>query len=457
MTERPRDPGSSALLTDLYQLTMLQSYWERGMTAPAAFELFVRRLPPTRGFLVAAGLEQALDHLEQLSFAPDEIDWLARQPGFRADFLSWLARLRFTGDVDAMPEGTLFFPDEPILRVVAPLPEAQLVETRLLALLHFASLVASKASRCVLAAPGRHLVDFGLRRAHGAEAGLLAARACYLAGFAGSATALAGQRFGIPTFGTMAHSYVEAHDSELAAFLDFARGHAGTTLLIDTYDTERAAAKVAALVPRLRREGIELRGVRIDSGDLAHHARRVRRILDEGGCGHVQIFASGGLDEYALAELAEAPIDGFGVGTALVTSADLPSLDCAYKLQEYAGVARRKRSEGKATWPGRKQVFRRHRADGRLEHDALGLAGEALPGDALLRPVMRAGRRLAPSPGLAEVRAHAARQLASLPAELRALRVAGAGFRPEVTPALRALADEVDRRERAQAEADVPR
>jgi len=450
MTAPPRDPGASALLTDLYQLTMLQSYWQGGMTDVAVFELFVRRLPPTRSFLLAAGLEQALDFLEQLAFTPDELEWLSRQPGFEPRFVQWLGRLRFTGDVDAMPEGTVFFPDEPILRVVAPLPEAQLVETRVLALLHFATSVASKAARCVLAAPGKALVDFGLRRAHGAEAGLLAARACYLAGFSGSATALAGQRFGVPTFGTMAHSFVQAHESETAAFLAFARGHpASTTLLIDTYDTEAAAAKVVALVPRLRREGIEVQAVRIDSGDLAEHARRVRRILDAGGCSHVRIFASGGLDEYALAPLAAAPIDGFGVGTAVVTSSDLPSLDCAYKLQEYAGVARRKRSEGKATWPGRKQVYRHCDADGRLARDVLALESEAATGESLLQPVLRAGRRLAPSPALADVRAHAARELARLPEALRALRASGPAYEVVVTPALRALADDVDRRQRA--------
>jgi nicotinate phosphoribosyltransferase len=448
----PRDPGSSALLTDLYQLTMLQSYWERGMTGAAAFEFFVRRLPASRNFLLAAGLEQVLEWLEGLRFSADELDWLAREKGFAAGFLDWLARLRFTGDVDAVPEGTTFFPDEPILRVVAPLPEAQLVETRLIALLHYPTLVASKAARCVLAAPGKQLVDFGLRRAHGAEAGLLAARAAYLAGFAGSATVLAGRRFGIPLYGTMAHSFVEAHDDEAAAFLDFARAHpANTTLLVDTYDTEAGAAKVVALVPRLRREGIEVKALRLDSGDLGEHARRVRRILDEGGCRDVRIFASGGLDEHALARLREAPIDGFGVGTSLTTSEDAPSLDCAYKLQEYAGVARRKRSEGKATWPGRKQVFRQVGADGRLARDLLALASEVHPGEPLLQPVMRGGRRLAPPEALAELRARAARELARLPERLRGLERAEPGYEGEVTPALRALADEVDRRQRASA------
>jgi len=449
-----RDPGASALLTDLYQLTMLKAYWERGLREDAAFEFFVRKLPATRNFLLAAGLEPVLEFLEDLHFEADELEWLAQQRGFPPKFIDWLAGLRFTGAVDAMPEGTPFFADEPILRVVAPVPQAQLVETRIVALLHFCSLIASKAARCVLAAPDKLLVDFGLRRAHGAEAGLLAARSAYLAGFAGSATVLAGRRYGVPTYGTMAHSFVQAHESETAAFVDFARAHPdNTVLLVDTYDTEAGAGKVVRLVPKLRAEGIRVRAVRLDSGDLAAHARKVRAILDAGGCSDIRIFASGGLDEYALARLAPAPIDGFGVGTALVVSDDAPGLDCAYKLQEYAGIARRKRSEGKSTWPGRKQVFRRLR-DGLLDYDCIALASEALEGEALLRPAMRAGRRLAPAPALVELRERTRAAYATLPAPLRGLEQAPGALRVEVTPALRALADEVDRRLDAVVEAD---
>jgi len=449
-----RDPGASALLTDLYQLTMLKAYWERGMNEVAAFEFFVRKLPGCRNFLVAAGLDAVLGFLENLRFEPEELEWLVQQKGFPPAFIDSLARLRFTGEVDAMPEGTPFFADEPILRVVAPLPQAQLVETRIVALLHFSSLIASKAARCVLAAPGKLLVDFGLRRAHGAEAGLLAARSAYLAGFAGSATVLAGRRYGIPTFGTMAHSFVQAHESETNAFLDFARAHPdNTTLLIDTYDTEAGAAKVVALVPRLREEGITVRAVRLDSGDLAAHAHKVRKILDDGGCRDIRIFASGGLDEYALAKLAPAPIDGFGIGTALVVSDDAPGLDCAYKLQEYAGVARRKRSEGKSTWPGRKQVYRRMR-EGLLAGDVLALDNERCEGVPLIEPVMRAGKRLAPPPALAELRSRTLAALETLPEALRSLESAPTAYRPDVTPAVRALADEVDRRQAKVVEAD---
>ena len=266
-----------------------------------------------------------------------------------------------------MPEGTVFFADEPILRITAPMREAQLVESRVMNLLHYQTLVASKAARAVLAAPGKLLVDFGLRRAHGAEAGLLSARASWLAGFGGTATLAAARAFGIPAFGTMAHSYVQSHGSESEAFERFARAHPeNAVLLIDTYDTERAAQKVVAIAQRLAAEGVAIRGVRIDSGDLGAHARRVRAILDSGGCSDLTIFASGNLDEYRLAELVRggAPIDGYGIGTRMNTSADAPYLDCAYKLQEYDGVPRRKRSAAKATWPGRKQVYRRVDAEG---------------------------------------------------------------------------------------------
>jgi nicotinate phosphoribosyltransferase len=439
----------SPLLTDLYQLAMLQAYAEHRMTETAVFELFFRKLPARRGFLMAAGLEQLLDFLENFQFAPADLDDLRRSGHFSPALLALLENLRFTGDVDAMPEGTVFFPDEPVVRVIAPMPQAQLVETRLINLIHFQVLIASKAARLVLAAPGKQLIDFGLRRAHGAEAGLLAARASYLAGFAGSATLEAEVRFGVPAFGTMAHSFVQAHDDESLAFEHFARARPqGLVLLIDTYDTERAAAKVVALAPRLKADGIVVRGVRLDSGDLADHARKVRRILDAGGLGDVAIFASGGLDEDKLAAFcrAGAPIDGFGVGTSLTTSSDVAALDCAYKLQEYAGVARRKRSEGKATWPGRKQVWREFAADGRARRDVLTVENDARPGRALLQPAMRAGRRVPGLPSLADSRAHAADELRRLPAPLQQLDSSGYVYPVEVAAALRALADECDRR-----------
>ncbi len=440
--------GASLLLTDLYQLNMMQAYLERGLNAPAVFEFFVRKLPERRGFLMAAGLEQALAFLENLHFSEEDLDWLGRTGRFSTDFVDDLAALRFTGDVHAMAEGTVFFPDQPILRVTAPLPVAQLVETRLINLLHFETLIASKAARMVLAAPGKTLIDFGLRRAHGAEAGLLAARAATIAGFAGSATMLAQRAFGVPIFGTMAHSFIQAHDDESAAFENFARSRPdNVVLLIDTYDTEAGARKVVALAPKLRDEGIEIRGVRLDSGDLGAHAFKVRRILDDGDLPQVQIFASGGIDEDILLSLGArgAPIDGYGIGTALTTSCDAAALDCAYKLQEYAGVARRKRSEGKATWPGRKQVYRQYGTDGVMAGDVLTLEDDRRDGEALIVTVMRAGVRLGPAPGLVDMRAGAARQLARLPAPMCALKM-GTDYPVEISPALRALARQCDRR-----------
>jgi nicotinate phosphoribosyltransferase len=443
----PVDPGSSALLTDLYQLTMLAAYRARGMEDTAVFEFFVRKLPDDRNFLVAGGLEQVLDFLENLHFTPEEIAWLEQTGRFRADFLRWLADLRFEGDVHAMPEGTIVFPNEPLIRVTAPMPQAQLVETRIVSLLQFQTLIATKAARAVLAGRGSLLVDFGLRRAHGAEAGLLAARAAYLAGYDGTATVLAGMRYDIPLYGTMAHSYIQAHESETQAFEDFLRVYPeNTTLLIDTYDTEAGAEKVAVLANRLRAEGIVIGAVRLDSGDLGEHARKVRAILDANGCNNIRIFASGGLDERKIERLLSggAPINGFGIGTSLTTSEDAPAFDCAYKLEEYAGKPRRKRSEGKQTWPGRKQVFRRFDADGIPMSDILSLEDESCEGEPLLVPVMRKGRRLAPQPTLVESRERCRAALEKLPDRLKSLDRADA-YPVEVSEGVRQLAAEADR------------
>ncbi|HEU0198944.1 MAG TPA: nicotinate phosphoribosyltransferase [Burkholderiaceae bacterium] len=408
----------------MYELTMLQGYHAAGMNDIAVFDFFARELPAERNFYLVAGLAQVVEYLADLHFTSEELAWLAGTGRFRPDFLQSLAALRFTGDVDAMPEGTVCFGHEPMLRITASLAQAQFIESRVMNLLHYQTLIASKAVRCVLAADGRTLVDFGLRRAHGAEAGVLSARASYLAGFTGTATALAGAAFGIPVFGTMAHSFIQAHDDEAQAFLAFARAQPdNVTLLIDTYDTEAAAHKVVALAARLRAESIRIAGVRIDSGDLAAHARNVRAILDAGGLEHVTIFASGNLDEHRIAALLArgAPIDGFGVGTRMNVAADAPYLDCAYKLAEYAGIGRRKRSEGKATWPGRKQVFRRFDAGGHTAGDVLTLETDDCSGTPLLAPVMRAGRLVAPLPSLAQIRARVQAGVAALPEVLRGL------------------------------------
>jgi len=441
------DTGASPLLTDLYQLNMIQAYLSSGKTDTAVFEFFIRRLPHRRGFLVAAGLEQALDYLENLRFSQDELAWLEQTGRFDQTFLDYLADFRFTGDVHAMPEGTVFFADEPVLRVTAPLPEAQLVETRLINILHFQSLIASKAARYRLAAPNKSLVDFGFRRAHGLEAGLMAARASYIAGFEGTATVMACKRFGIPIFGTMAHSFIEAYDTELEAFETFARARPeGLTLLIDTYDTEQGARRVVSLAERLKQDGISVRAVRLDSGDIISLSRSVRRILDNGDLGDVGIFASGGITEDRIREFAEAgaPIDGLGVGTDLTVSSDVPALDCAYKIQEYAGQARRKLSPDKATWPGRKQVWRSFDG-GQMAGDMVSLEDESQSGEALIEPQMRGGQRLAPSPGLEAVRERTAENLNQLPEPLRRLED-GSNYPVSISDGLKRLASEVDRR-----------
>ena len=442
------DFANCGLLTDLYQLNMLQAYLEHGATGAAVFEFFVRDVPQGRNFLIAAGQEPAFDYLENLRFSDDDLAWLAGTGRFSREVLDYLRGFRFTGAVNAMPEGTVFFANEPVLQVTAPLPMAQLVESRLINLLQFQTMIASKAARMMLAAPGKLLVDFGLRRAHGAEAGVMAARASYLAGFAGTATVLAGKLYGLPLYGTMAHSFIEAWDDEAAAFEAFACARPDNLVfLIDTYDTLAAASKVVALAPRLRAAGITIGAVRLDSGDLAVLSKGVRQILDAGGLSAVGIFASGGLDEYEIARLlaAGAPIAGFGVGTSLTTSSDRPALDCAYKLQEYAGVARRKYSSGKATWPGRKQVWRRFGADGRMAGDAISLATDSQEGEPLLLPAMREGRRIGPAQTLAQGRERVARELARLPAALRGLDRA-APYPIAIGGALKQLAADVDRR-----------
>jgi nicotinate phosphoribosyltransferase len=442
------DSGNCGLLTDLYQLNMLQAYLEHGVTGTAVFEFFVRDVPECRNFLIAAGQEPAFDYLESLRFSEDDLAWLAGTGRFSPQVIDYLRGFRFTGAVNAIPEGTVLFADEPLLQVIAPLPMAQLVETRLINLLQFQTMIASKAARMMLAAPGKLLVDFGLRRAHGAEAGVMAARASYLAGFAGTATVLAGKLYGLPLYGTMAHSFIEAWDDEAAAFEAFAQARPeNLVFLIDTYDTLAAARKVVALAPRLRAAGITIRAVRLDSGDLVVLSKGVRQILDAGGLEEVTIFASGGLDEYEIARLlaAGAPIAGFGVGTSLTTSSDRPALDCAYKLQEYAGVARRKYSSGKATWPGRKQVWRRFGADGRMAGDVISLADDRQEGEPLLTPAMRDGRRIGPAQTLAQGRERVARELERLPTPLRELDRA-APYPVAVGDALKRLAAEVDRR-----------
>jgi nicotinate phosphoribosyltransferase len=415
------------LSTDLYELTMMAGYYVTGMMQPATFELYARDLPPHRSFLVAAGLDQALDYLERVSFSAADLEYLRQLPILRAVrpafFDDYLEHFRFTGEVWAVDEGTPVFPPAPLLRVTAPLPEAQFVETALLSNVAFQTSVASRAARMVEAAAGRPVVEFGSRRAHGPEAGVLAARAAYLAGCASTSNVDAGRRFCIPVSGTMAHSWVTAFPNELAAFDQFARTFGDrAVMLLDTYDTLEAARRIAS-------SGLRPGGVRLDSGDVIGLSHEVRRILDAAGLRETTIFASGDLNEWKIAEIvsAGAPIDGFGVGAALSTSSDAPSLGAIYKLVEIERdgqvVPIMKRSAGKATYPGRKQVWRTIEDGGAVE-DLVGFADEAAvpAGRQLLKRVMVHGRREGPPRPLAGLRAQCRAGLAEIAPTVRRLR-----------------------------------
>jgi nicotinate phosphoribosyltransferase len=426
------DPGETPLLVDLYELTMAASYFQIGFNEPATFSLNVRRMPSRRGFLVASGLERLLETLEAFRFDEAALEYLASLKLFATEFLAFLGALRFTGEVRAMPEGSIFFANEPIVEVTAPLIEAQIIETLVLNQVGVASLLATKAARVMLAAQGRNLIDFGLRRTHGADAGLVAARSSYLAGFIGTSNVLAGRRYGIPLYGTMAHSYVMVHEGERAAFAHYTGLFPMlSTLLVDTYDTAQGVENAVRIALELKRDGHKLQAIRLDSGDLAVLSVAARRILDRAGLQNVAIVASGDLDEYRIEQLVRsgAPIDAFGVGTEMAVSADAPALDIVYKLVEYAGVPRIKTSTNKNSLPGRKQVFRAVNANGGFYADLIGLAGEGVTSVAhefkpapamsvdLLQPVMSAGQRIGARPSLADSRAHLLDSMAHL--ELR--------------------------------------
>jgi nicotinate phosphoribosyltransferase len=433
---------TSALLLDLYELTMAQAYVDEGMDAPATFSLFVRSLPPERGYLVAAGLEDVLQYIEQFAFGSGDLSYLESTGLFMPRLLDRLARLQFTGSVRALPEGTVCFADEPLLEVTAPIVEAQLLETIVINEIQLHTMIASKAARCVSVGGGKPMIDFSLRRVQGPHTGLPVARASYLAGFEGTSNVLAGQRFGIPIAGTMAHSYIEAFDDETAAFRAYALAYPDTSvLLLDTYDVIDAAHRAVTVGRELAARGHRLRGVRLDSGDLVELSRAVRAILDDAGLTQTIIFASGALDEYAVEAVVKsgAPIDGFGVGTRLGVSADAPHLDLAYKLVAYDGRPTLKLSAGKSTWPAPKQVWRT-RGDKSLERDWLGLSDERAPDGAqpLLVDVMRDGQRAAPAESLEESRARCREQVALLPAGCLRLREPDP-YPVHITPGLRTL------------------
>jgi nicotinate phosphoribosyltransferase len=401
----PAFPGP--LFTDLYELTMAAGYFDRQMDDPSTFSLFVRA-HPRRGFFVAAGLQAVVDTLSRFQFSDEEIDWLAGTGQFKREFLAHLATLRFTGDVVAMAEGEIFFPDEPVMEVTAPLIQAQIIETYLINTVGVATMMATKAARCVHAAAGRPVVDFSLRRTQGSHAGMTVARSSYIAGFSGTSNVLAGKSWGIPISGTMAHSYVTAFNSETDAFQAYADLFPDSAVfLIDTYDTLAGARAAADVGNRMKRKGHTLLGVRLDSGDMVALSRQVRRILDQAGLPEVKIFASSGFDEYVLEQLIAdgACIDAFGVGTRMGTSADAPYLDMVYKMVRLGERNVHKASEGKITLAGEKQVFRKTGADGRFLGDIIGLRDDAPDGAGpLLTPLMENGRLVGPTSTLEQIR-----------------------------------------------------
>ncbi|MDR0470105.1 MAG: nicotinate phosphoribosyltransferase [Nitrososphaerota archaeon] len=411
-----------SLFTDYYELTMCAAYFDNQNFEPATFDLFIRRLPQNRSYFLFAGLEEALNYLQNIKFTEEQLCYLEKQ-GFQAGFLDYLRNFRFRGEVWAVPEGTVAFPNEPLLRITAPIIEAQLVETFLLNSINLQTMIATKASRVVEAAQGRAVIEFGLRREPGVDAGMKVARSSYIAGCRGTSNVLAGMVYGIPVFGTMAHSFIMSYPREIDAFRAFLKTFPNkTTLLIDTYDDIAGAEKAAVVAKELAVKGICLGGVRIDSGDLVESSRKIRGILDTQGLQYVKVFASGDLDEYKITELLDksAPIDSFGVGTKMGTSADRPYLDVIYKLCETQNADKSfspimKLSKDKNTLPGRKQVYRFRNDDGTFKKDVITLADEPSEGEAMLVKVMDKGKLMSSLPSLEEIRGFAAKNIAQLP------------------------------------------
>lgn len=439
---------SPELVTDLYELTMAESYLQERMSGEATFNLFIRDYPANRSYFVSAGLEALLDVLPDFRFSVESIRYLASLEKFSAGFLDYLRTFRFSGTIRAIPEGRVFFAQEPILEVTAPIIEAQIVETIVMNAIQLETMLASKAARVYGAASGKGLIDFGMRRTHGVDASLKAARASYLVGFLGTSNLLAGKIYDIPVYGTMAHSYVTSFRSEIDSFHAFARAFPdGTVLLIDTYDSVCGALKAVETAEAMLGRGNRLQGVRLDSGDLADLSRKVRLILDEAGLHDVKIMASGNLDEFKVENLANggSDIDLFAVGTRMGVSADAPYLDIAYKLVEYEGRPILKLSTGKKTWIGKKQVYRFYSADGKMEFDRLCLLnfGKA-EGEPLLKLVMEGGERTVRPEPIPEIRARFANEWRGLPEELKAVRPSR-NYRVEVCESLLELDSETAR------------
>jgi len=417
-----------SLFTDYYELTMCASYFDNKNFKPATFDLFIRRLPENRSYFLFAGLEDALQYLQNISFSQEHLIYLKEQ-GFNDDFLDYLHTFHFTGDVWAVPEGTVAFPNEPLIRVTAPIIEAQLVETFLLNTINLQTMIATKASRVVHAAKGKSVIEFGLRREHGIDAGMKVARSSYIAGCQGTSNVLAAMAYGIPVFGTMAHSFVMSYTKEIDAFRAFAKTFPNkSTLLIDTYDDIAGAEKAVIVAKELETRGFRLGGVRLDSGDLSKDSQKIRKILDDNELGYVKIFASGDLDEFKIAQLLNdgAKLDAFGVGTKMGTSADRPYLDAIYKLCEtmtsegsFSPIM--KLSKDKITLPGRKQVYRFKNEEGSFEKDLIALFDEKVNGEPLLVKVMEKGKLIFNLPTINEIRAKATENISKLPAEFKVL------------------------------------
>lgn len=416
-----------SLFTDYYELTMCASYFDNKNFQLATFDLFIRRLSENRSYFLFAGLEQAIEYLQTIKFTEEHLNYLQKLD-LNPDFLSYLRDFRFTGDVWAVPEGTVTFPNEPLIRITAPIIEAQLIETFLLNTINLQTMIATKTSRVIHASKGKPVIEFGLRREPGVDAGMKVARASYIAGCQGTSNVLAGMAYGIPVFGTMAHSFIMSYPKEIDAFRAFARTFPNnSTLLIDTYDDIAGAEKAVIVAKEMEARGERLSGVRIDSGNLAETSKKVRKILDDQGLEYVKIFASGDLDEYKINELLNsgARIDSFGVGTKMGTSADRPYLDVIYKLSETQAANGMfspimKLSKDKMTLPGRKQVYRFKKTDGSYERDVIALADEHVDDEPLLVKVMEKGKLLRNLPSLSEIRTKTTENLSKLPEQYKA-------------------------------------
>ncbi len=438
-----------ALLTDLYELTMAASYFDNQMFEPATFSLFIRNYPPSRRYFVSAGLSDVLSYLQDLKFTPDDLEYLEEIGLFKPEFLSYLEKFRFRGDVYAIPEGCLFFVNEPLLEVKAPLIEAQIVETFIINIVNFQSMIATKASRCIHAAWPRKLVDFSLRRTHGADAGLKAARASFIGGFIGTSNVLAGKIYGIPIFGTMAHSFITSFEDEIDAFRAFAHTFPeDTVLLVDTYDTLSGTEIAAEVGKEMALEGMELKGVRLDSGDIARLSKEVRGILRKEGFADATIFASGGFDEYKIKRVLDqgGDVDSFGVGTKMGVSADAPYFDMAYKMVQYAGRPVLKLSPGKMTLASDKQVFRFTTTKGKLKRDVIGLRDDILTeGEPLLKKVMDEGEITAELPSLSQIQKCFLDEFSHLDERYKSIYKEGKEYPVGLSPRLKSLQDQVVR------------